>query len=197
MSGLSINTRQQQQDYHDDYDGQGQDLQGGGGGGNGNGQQQDSSFDDDDDDGMSSSPSIPDENIDFDLVYALHTFVATVEGQASVVKGDALTLLDDSNSYWWLVKVLKTTEVGYIPAENIEVRNHLGWRRERGFWPSLIVKGRRFWHECNYHTTIGSKPYTLQEFACIGMIMNNSLQVGSLRSINDNHFPLFLSFLSF
>lgn len=70
---------------------------------------------------MTSSPSIPDSDIDFDLVYALHTFVATVEGQASVVKGDALTLLDDSNSYWWLVKVLKTGEIGYIPAENIEV----------------------------------------------------------------------------
>ncbi len=63
--------------------------------------------------------SIPDENINFDLVYALHTFTATVEGQASVVRGDALTLLDDSNSYWWLVKVLKTAEVGYIPAENV------------------------------------------------------------------------------
>jgi hypothetical protein len=66
--------------------------------------------------------SIPDANIDFDLVYALHTFAATVEGQASVVRGDALTLLDDSNSYWWLVKVLKSAEVGYIPAENIEVK---------------------------------------------------------------------------
>jgi hypothetical protein len=88
--------------------------------------------DDDDDDGiveldedlrssMTSSPSIPDSDIDFDLVYALHTFVATVEGQASVVKGDNLMLLDDSNSYWWLVKVLKTGEIGYIPAENIEV----------------------------------------------------------------------------
>lgn len=71
---------------------------------------------------MSSSPSIPDENIDFDLVYALHTFVATVEGQASVVKGDALILLEDTNIYWWLVEVLKTREVGYIPAENIEVK---------------------------------------------------------------------------
>src|SRR3954465_1588880 len=74
-----------------------------------------------DDDELSSSPSIPDEDIDFDLVYALHTFQATVEGQASVEKGDSLTLLDDSNSYWWLVKVLKNDEVGYIPAENIEV----------------------------------------------------------------------------
>ncbi|CAO3702442.1 unnamed protein product [Rhizopus stolonifer] len=66
------------------------------------------------------SSSIPDENIDFDLVYALHTFVATVDGQASVVKGDALVLMEDANIYWWLVEVLNTREVGYIPAENIE-----------------------------------------------------------------------------
>ncbi|EGG03930.1 uncharacterized protein MELLADRAFT_117192 [Melampsora larici-populina 98AG31] len=70
---------------------------------------------------MSSSPSIPSsDDIDFTLVYALHTFLATVDGQASVVKGDQLTLLDDSNSYWWLIRVLKTQAVGYIPAENIE-----------------------------------------------------------------------------
>lgn len=68
----------------------------------------------------SSSPSIPDENINFDLVYTLHTFEATVDGQASVKKGDALTLLDDTNSYWWLIRNLKSSEVGYIPAENIE-----------------------------------------------------------------------------
>lgn len=72
-----------------------------------------------DDDG-SSSLSIPNESIDFDLVYALHSFAATVDGQANVVKGDSLFLMDDSNSYWWLVRVLKTQEVGYIPAENIE-----------------------------------------------------------------------------
>lgn len=68
----------------------------------------------------SSSLSIPNESIDFDLVYSLTNFFATVEGQASVVKGDSLVLMDDSNSYWWLVRVLKTEEVGYIPAENIE-----------------------------------------------------------------------------
>jgi len=73
-----------------------------------------------DEDDRSSSLSIPNESIDFDLVYSLHSFAATVEGQANVVKGDRLTLIDDSNSYWWLVRVLKTQEVGYIPAENIE-----------------------------------------------------------------------------
>ena len=73
-----------------------------------------------DEEDSGSSLSIPNESIDFDLVYSLHSFAATVEGQASVVKGDSLVLMDDSNSYWWLVRVLKTQEVGYIPAENIE-----------------------------------------------------------------------------
>jgi len=72
------------------------------------------------DDDRSSSLSLPNESIDFDLVYALHSFAATIGGQASVVKGDSLVLMDDSNSYWWLVRVLITQEIGYIPAEKIE-----------------------------------------------------------------------------
>ncbi|KAF9498334.1 hypothetical protein BDN71DRAFT_1443663 [Pleurotus eryngii] len=80
---------------------------------------QEMEYAEDDEDG-SSDLSIPNESIDFDLVYSLHSFAATVEGQANVVKGDSLFLMDDSNSYWWLVRVLKTQEVGYIPAENIE-----------------------------------------------------------------------------
>lgn len=83
------------------------------------GEERELDYMDDDEDG-SSSLSIPNESIDFDLVYSLHSFAATVEGQASVVKGDSLFLMDDSNSYWWLVRVLKTQDVGYIPAENIE-----------------------------------------------------------------------------
>jgi hypothetical protein len=83
------------------------------------GEERDVDYMDEDDDG-SSTLSIPNESIDFDLVYSLHSFAATVEGQANVVKGDSLFLMDDSNSYWWLVRVLKTHEVGYIPAENIE-----------------------------------------------------------------------------
>jgi hypothetical protein len=52
------------------------------------------------------------EDIDFDFVYALHTFVATVEGQANAAKGDTMVLLDDSNSYWWLVRVVKDGSIG-------------------------------------------------------------------------------------
>ncbi|KAK7917949.1 hypothetical protein PG985_009823 [Apiospora marii] len=92
-----------------------------------------SSEDDDDDDDF----SLPDdsryvdsgwggeclqdtEDIDFEFVYALHTFVATVEGQANATKGDTMVLLDDSNSYWWLVRVVKDSSIGYLPAEHIE-----------------------------------------------------------------------------
>ena len=52
------------------------------------------------------------EDIDFEFVYALHTFVATVEGQANAQKGDTMVLLDDSNSYWWLVRVVKDSSIG-------------------------------------------------------------------------------------
>lgn len=54
------------------------------------------------------------EDIDFELVYALHTFIATVEGQANATKGDAMVLLDDSNSYWWLVRVVKDSSIGMM-----------------------------------------------------------------------------------
>ncbi|KIW36823.1 hypothetical protein, variant [Exophiala oligosperma] len=77
-------------------------------------------MDDDLMDKISSSPSIEDEDIDFEFVYALHTFVATVEGQANATKGDTMVLLDDSNSYWWLVRVVKDGSIGYLPAEHIE-----------------------------------------------------------------------------
>ncbi|OAR00896.1 hypothetical protein LLEC1_00651 [Akanthomyces lecanii] len=70
---------------------------------------------------FSSDESLHDsEDIDFEFVYALHTFVATVEGQANATKGDTMVLLDDSNSYWWLVRVVKDSSIGYLPAEHIE-----------------------------------------------------------------------------
>ncbi|KAJ1561090.1 hypothetical protein HK405_004959, partial [Cladochytrium tenue] len=69
----------------------------------------------------SGDPRDEDEDAD-GLVYALHTFVANLEGQVCVLKGDALALMDDTNSYWWLVRCVKTAEIGYIPAENIETQ---------------------------------------------------------------------------
>lgn len=52
------------------------------------------------------------DDIDLDMVYALHTFQASVEGQANATKGEHMQLLDDSNSYWWLVKILRDGSIG-------------------------------------------------------------------------------------
>ncbi|PKX94180.1 SH3 domain-containing protein [Aspergillus novofumigatus IBT 16806] len=83
-------------------------------------EESDDLLDDDLMDKISSSPSIDDEDIDFEFVYALHNFVATVDGQANAAKGDTMVLLDDSNSYWWLVRIVKDGSIGYLPAEHIE-----------------------------------------------------------------------------
>ena len=52
------------------------------------------------------------EDIDFEFVYALRSFTATVEGQANASKGETMVLLDDTNSYWWLVRVVKDSSIG-------------------------------------------------------------------------------------
>ncbi|KAJ2848091.1 protein phosphatase regulator [Coemansia brasiliensis] len=71
----------------------------------------------DDNDSVS---SLVDEDVDFGYVYALFNFPQMVEGQITVEEGEKLTLLDDSNSYWWLVQNLRDNQMGYIPADNIE-----------------------------------------------------------------------------
>ncbi|GAB1205392.1 hypothetical protein APSETT445_004066 [Aspergillus pseudonomiae] len=78
------------------------------------GEGDDDLLDDDLMDKISSSPSIDDEDIDFEFVYALHNFVATVDGQANAAKGDTMVLLDDSNSYWWLVRIVKDGSIGKL-----------------------------------------------------------------------------------
>ncbi|KAK7203503.1 hypothetical protein BZA70DRAFT_66204 [Myxozyma melibiosi] len=67
-----------------------------------------------------STPLTPAADINYDLVYALHTFRATQKGHADALKGDAMIMLDDTNEYWWLVRMMKDSSVGYLPAEHIE-----------------------------------------------------------------------------
>src|SRR5258708_18584840 len=62
---------------------------------------------DEEEDDASSTLSIPNESIDFDLVYSFHTFVATVEGQANVMKGDSLFCSDEVTTHYWSVRRLK------------------------------------------------------------------------------------------
>ncbi|KAJ2780363.1 protein phosphatase regulator [Coemansia javaensis] len=67
-----------------------------------------------------SDSSLVDEDVEDGFVYALFHFPQMVDGQITVEEGEKLTLLDDSNSYWWLVQSLRDNKMGYIPADNIE-----------------------------------------------------------------------------
>jgi hypothetical protein len=78
------------------------------------------------------------EDIDFEFVYALHTFVATVEGQANATKGDTMVLLDDSNSYWWLVRVVKDSSIG----ECLSLSDRPCWLLTGGF--ARLPTGRAY-----------------------------------------------------
>lgn len=60
------------------------------------------------------APIESENDIDFSLVYALFIFIATLDGQLDVLKGEPLELIDDSNSYWWLVRCVETQQVVYI-----------------------------------------------------------------------------------
>jgi hypothetical protein len=86
------------------------------------------------------------EDIDFDFVYALHTFVATVEGQANCTKGDTMVLLDDSNSYWWLVRVIKDSSIGsnkpfhYVPSSEYALAETLTQKHCIGYLPAEHIE---------------------------------------------------------
>lgn len=80
------------------------------------------------------------EDIDFEFVYALHTFVATVEGQANATKGDTMVLLDDSNSYWWLVRVVKDSSIGKLTWCMIDLRRMADCFLPPGYLPAEHIE---------------------------------------------------------
>lgn len=53
--------------------------------------------------------------------YAVKNYTGTSEEQLSVVAGEPLHLLDDSDNEWWYAISPRTEQAGYIPALFIEV----------------------------------------------------------------------------
>lgn len=64
-------------------------------------------------------------------VFALRPFHATLAGHVDAETGDELVLINDTHWYWWLVRVQRTTCIGYIPAEFVELPNERVARMNR------------------------------------------------------------------
>jgi hypothetical protein len=56
--------------------------------------------------------------------YAVCTYEAPSEEQLSIVVGETVQLIDDSDSEWWYAMCPRTELSGYIPALFIEVRTY-------------------------------------------------------------------------
>ncbi|ODV85829.1 hypothetical protein CANARDRAFT_180982, partial [[Candida] arabinofermentans NRRL YB-2248] len=72
-------------------------------------------------DGMfPSPPSSPPRELDPNKLYALYDFSGPDPSHLELHKDDSVELLNDSDSYWWLVRKIENLEVGFAPAEILE-----------------------------------------------------------------------------
>ncbi|CEP60025.1 protein phosphatase regulator BUD14 LALA0_S01e01310g [Lachancea lanzarotensis] len=77
---------------------------------------------DDDDDEMDQDfqPLAPPEEIDPGKLYALYPFQGPDPSHCQLYQDQACVLLNDQDSYWWLVKRCDDGKIGFAPAEILE-----------------------------------------------------------------------------
>lgn len=69
---------------------------------------------------LPSPPASPPRELDPQKLYALYDFSGPDSSQVELLKDDAVQLLNDSDSFWWLVKRSDDGTVGFAPAEILE-----------------------------------------------------------------------------
>ncbi|QPG73462.1 hypothetical protein FOA43_000773 [Brettanomyces nanus] len=69
---------------------------------------------------LPSSPASPPRELDPSKMYALYDFNGPDPSHIELLKDDSVELLNDSDSYWWLVRRLNNGKVGFAPAEILE-----------------------------------------------------------------------------
>lgn len=67
-----------------------------------------------------SPPSSPPRELDPTKLYALYDFNGPDPSHLPLSKNDSVLLLNDSDSYWWLVRKVDDNRIGFAPAEILE-----------------------------------------------------------------------------
>lgn len=83
-------------------------------------QQQGEDYDDSDDDGEEYQPLPPPQELDPSKLYALYAFRGPDPSHCQLVQDQSCMLLNDQDSYWWLVKRCSDGKIGFAPAEILE-----------------------------------------------------------------------------
>ncbi|OLY84051.1 Tip elongation aberrant protein Tea4 [Smittium mucronatum] len=60
------------------------------------------------------------QHLDLSKNYSIYDSNSSQSGQVSVKRNDALNILNDQDSDWWLVEVQRTQDIGYLQVDNIE-----------------------------------------------------------------------------
>ncbi|SCU93839.1 LAMI_0E15764g1_1 [Lachancea mirantina] len=80
----------------------------------------DDDLDPDDDSDSNLLPLPPPEEIDPDKLYALYQFQGPDPSHCQLDQDQSCVLLNDQDSYWWLVKRCNDGKIGFAPAEILE-----------------------------------------------------------------------------
>ncbi|OMJ26106.1 hypothetical protein AYI70_g436 [Smittium culicis] len=64
------------------------------------------------------------EMLDFSKHYSIYNLNQTNSGEVSVKRNDSLSIINDTDSDWWLVQVERTQDTGYLQVDNIEILSH-------------------------------------------------------------------------
>lgn len=65
-------------------------------------------------------PQYPPKELDPEKLYALHDFFGQDPSHCQLEQDESCVLLNDQDSYWWLVKRLSDNKIGFAPAELLE-----------------------------------------------------------------------------
>ena len=69
---------------------------------------------------LPSPPSSPPKELDPTKLYALYDFSGPDPSHLPLLKNESVLLLNDSDSYWWLVRKVDNNRIGFAPAEILE-----------------------------------------------------------------------------
>lgn len=81
-------------------------------------EEEDDDVEEDDEDDYQSIP--PPKELDPDKLYALYPFNGPDQSHCKLDQDEACVLLNDEDSYWWLVKRCRDNNIGFAPAEVLE-----------------------------------------------------------------------------
>ncbi|KAG0667990.1 hypothetical protein C6P45_005174 [Maudiozyma exigua] len=81
---------------------------------------EDNDDDDDDEEEEEFQPLAPPQELDPDKLYALYAFNGPDTSHCPLEQDESCLLLNDQDSYWWLVKRVRDNRIGFAPAEILE-----------------------------------------------------------------------------